>query len=207
MLETWNLVRNYTHICIFRKYIFSTWTPYFLSAFFSKKSPFFDKITTFSQSNSMRAVLEIFQFCFHPANICLDEDVWRCLEDVFRLRLQKTSSRRLDQDEYICLSHMSSEDVLIETNIFILVICLQDVFKTSWKNVFKTFSRRLQDVLKTSSRHLQDTFKTSWQDVFKTSSKCYQEILQKRLQDILKTSCKDIFKTFSRHIIKLNCFY
>ena len=117
----------------------------------------------------------------------------------------KTSSRRLDQDEYICLSHMSSEDVLIETNIFILVICLQDVFKTSWKNVFKTFSRRLQDVLKTSSRHLQDTFKTSWQDVFKTSSKCYQEILQKRLQDILKTSCKDIFKTFSRRIIKLNC--
>ena len=80
-----------------------------------------------------------------PANIRLDEDVlktsWRhlsssSLEDVF-----KTSSRRLDQDEYVCLSLTSSEDV----------------FKTSWsrpiystwtscKKVFKTSSRRLQDV-------------------------------------------------------------
>ena len=41
---------------------------------------------------------------FLPANIRLDEDV-------FRLRLQKMSSRRLDQDEYIRLSHSSSEDV------------------------------------------------------------------------------------------------
>ena len=55
-----------------------------------------------------------------PANICLDEDVL------------KTSSRRLDQDEYVRLSLTSSEDV----------------FKTSCKNVFKTSSRRLQDVLK-----------------------------------------------------------
>ena len=37
-----------------------------------------------------------------PANIFLDKDA-------FRLRLQKTSSRRLDQDEYIRLSHKSSE--------------------------------------------------------------------------------------------------
>ena len=69
---------------------------------------------------------------------------------VFRRRLQKTSSRRL-------------QDVLIKTNILVLVIRLQDVFKT--------FSRRLQDVFKTSSRHLQDVFKTSsghLQDVFKT---------------------------------------
>ena len=35
----------------------------------------------------------------------------RRLEDVFRLRLQKTSSRRLDQDEYIHLTDTSSEDV------------------------------------------------------------------------------------------------
>ena len=37
-----------------------------------------------------------------PVNIFLDKDA-------FRLRLQKTSSRRLDQDEYIRLSHKSSE--------------------------------------------------------------------------------------------------
>ena len=54
---------------------------------------------------------------------------WRCLEDVFRLRLQKTSSKRLDQDEYVRLSLTSSEDVF-KTNIFVLAICLQEVFKT-----------------------------------------------------------------------------
>ena len=56
---------------------------------------------------------------------------WRRLEDVFRLRLQKTSSRRLDQDEYVRPSLTSSQDVLVKTNIFALAICLQDVFKTS----------------------------------------------------------------------------
>ena len=49
------------------------------------------------------------------------------------LRLQKTSSRRLDQDQYIHLGHMSSGR-------------LQDVFKTS--------SKRLQDVFKTSSKNV-----------------------------------------------------
>ena len=105
-----------------------------------------------------------------PANIRLDEDVLktsfvfifrRRLEDAFKtnmfalaLRLQKTSSRRF-------------QVVLVKTNTFVLAIRLQEVFKT--------FSRRLQDDL------------------------------QKRLQDIFKTSCKDIFKMFSRRIIKLNC--
>ena len=216
MLETWNLVRNYTHICIFRKYIFSTWTPYFLSAFFSKKSPFFDKITTFSQSNSMRAVLEIFQFCFHPANICLDEDVWRCLEDVFRLRLQKTSFktsfvfgfRRRLQDVLIKTNIFALvirlqktfsrrlQDVFVKTNVFALAIHLQDVFKTSWRPLPKAPSRHLQDVLKTFwrclqgvSRHLQDVWPGRLQDV-----------LQKCLQDIFKTSCKNVFKTSSRRL-------
>ena len=104
-----------------------------------------------------------------PANICLDEDVF------------KTSSRRLDQDKYVRLSLTSSEDV----------------FKTSWSRpiysswpyVFKTSSRCLQDVFKTSSRRLQGVFKTS----------------SRRLQGIFKTSCKDIFKTFPRRTIRLNC--
>ena len=73
---------------------------------------------------------------------------WRRLEDLFRLRLQKTSSRRL-------------QDVLIKTNMFALALRLQ---KTSWSRpiylswpyVFKTSSRRLQDVFKTSSRRFQD---------------------------------------------------
>ena len=78
---------------------------------------------------------------------------WRRLEDVFRLRLPKTSSRRL-------------QDVLIKTNMFTLALCLQ---KTSSRRLGEdqyirlgyTSSRRLQDVFKTSSRHLQDVFKTS----------------------------------------------
>ena len=95
----------------------------------------------------------------------------RHLQDIF-----KTSSRSLDQEEYVSLTHTSSEDVLIKSNIIVLFIRLQDVFRTSCKIVFKTSSRRL--IFKTSSRHIQDVF---------------------------KAFCKDIFKTFSSRIIKLNC--
>ena len=115
---------------------------------------------------------------YFPANIRLNEDV-------FRLRLQKTSSRRLDQDQYIRLGHTSSEDV----------------FKTSWSRpnirLGYTSSRRLA---KTSSRRLQEVFKTSlrrFQDVCSTSAKTSSRHLQ--------TSCRDVFKTFSRRIIKLIC--
>ena len=100
--------------------------------------------------------------------------------------LMKTSSRRLDQDEYIRLSQTSSEDI----------------FKTSWswsiysswpyaslQDVFKTPSRRLQGVFKTSSRHLDDVFKTS----------------SKRLQDILKMSSRGLAKVLSGRIIRVNC--
>ena len=86
------------------------------------------------------------------------------------LRLQKTSSRRLGQDQYIRLGYTSSRR-------------LQDVFKTSSRRLAKTSSRRLQDVLKMSSRHLQDVFKTyyqvkvflvtQFQDIFETYSKCF----------------------------------
>ena len=132
------------------------------------------------------------------ANIRLDEDVL------------KTSWRRL--------SSLSSEDVLIKTNMSVLV------FKASSRRLGQdqyirlghTSSRRLQDVFKTSSRRLQDVLPRCLQDVFKTSSRRLaktssrhlQDVFKtfwRRLQDIFKTSCKDIFKTFSRRIIKLNC--
>ena len=127
-------------------------------------------------------------------NIHFDEDVL------------ETSWRRI--------SSSSSEDVLIKTNIFVLAIRLQDVFKTSsrrFQDVFKTSSRRFQDVFKTSSRRFEDVFKTSskrLQDLFKASSRRLQDVLKtssRCLQDIFKTSCKDIFKTFWRRIIRLNC--
>ena len=115
---------------------------------------------------------------YNPANIRLDEDVsWRHLEDVFRLRLQKTSSRRLDQDEYIRLTHVSPEDV------------------------FKTFSRRLQDVLR---KLLQDIFKTSsrcFEDVFKKSSRRLAKTSSKHLEDVLQRCFQVVFKTY--HQVKL----
>ena len=128
---------------------------------------------------------------------------WRSVEDVFRLCLQR-SSRRLDHEEYIRLTHTSSDDVLIKTNIFVLIIRLRDVFKKFSrpleKNVFKTSSRRLQDV----SRCFQDFFMTSsrlFQNVFK------KDVPQKRLQDIFKTSSRrfeDVFKTSSRRLAKMS---
>ena len=109
-----------------------------------------------------------------PANIRLDEDVlktsWRHLWSSSSEDVSKTSSRRLDQDEYIRLNHTSSEDV----------------FKTSRENVFKTSSRRFQDVFKTSSRRLQDVLQKRLQDIFKT--------FWKRLQDIFKTFSRRIIK-------------
>ena len=137
---------------------------------------------------------------------------WRHLEDVFktsfvfvfRRRLQDVfkrfwSRRIYSPESKIFKSHTSSRRLQDVFKMFSRR--LQDVFKTSCQDVFKTSSRHLA---KTSSRRCQDVFKTSWKriqdifrNVFKTSSRC--------LQDVLKTSCKDIFNTFSRCIIKLNC--
>ena len=125
---------------------------------------------------------------------------WRRLEVLFRLRLQKTSSGRLDQGEYICLTHTSSEDVFktssghLDQDHYIRLghlssRCLQDVFQKRLQDMFKTSSSCFEDVFKTSSRPL-------CKNILKTSSR--------RLQDIFKMSCKDVFKTFSRRIISLN---
>ena len=91
---------------------------------------------------------------------------WRCLEDVFGHRLQKTSSRRLDQEEYIRLTHSlqktSSRRLHQDQHIRLGHTSSrrpQDIFKTSsrcFENVFKTSSRRFENVIKTSSRRFQD---------------------------------------------------
>ena len=103
--------------------------------------------------------------------------------------------RRLDQD-----------------NIFVLVIRLQDVFKTFSRRLAKMSSRRFQDVFKTSSRRFQDVFKTSCKNVFKTSSRRLQDVLQRYLQDVFKTyhqvklflltNLRDVFNTFLRRTAK-----
>ena len=112
------------------------------------------------------------------------------------------------------LSPSSSEDVLIKTNIFALVLRLQKTswsrpIYSSWPYVFKASSRRFQNVLQ---KRLQDIFKTSRRrfcsdDVFKTSSRLLAKISSRRLQNVFKTSVKtssrhfqDVFKTFSIHL-------
>ena len=63
MLETCNLVRKYTYICSFRKYTIQYQDfPNFadVSIFLQKNPAFFSKNSTFTQSNSVTAVLEIF---------------------------------------------------------------------------------------------------------------------------------------------------
>ena len=103
----------------------------------------------------------------------------------------------LMKTSFVIVFRRRLQDVLVKTNIFALAIRLQDVL-----------ARRLQDIFKTSSRRLAQMSSRRFQDVLKTSSKSFQDLFKKssrRLQDIFKTSCKVIFKTFSRHIIKLIC--
>ena len=133
----------------------------------------------------------------YPANIRLDEEVLktsfafvfrRRLQDVLiktniftiLIRLQKTSSRRLDQDQYIRLGHMSSRR-------------LQDVFrrlaKISSKHLQDVLEKRLQDIFKTSSRHLQDVLQRCLQGAFRT----YYQVTP-----FLLISFQDVFKTYSQ---------
>ena len=112
---------------------------------------------------------------------------WRPLKDVFRFRLQKTSSRRL-------------QDFLMTTNIFLSTIRLQ-----------KTSSRRLDQnqyirLAHTSSRRFQDVFKTSCKNVFKTSSRRFQDVLQKHLQDIFKMSSRRFQDVSSSYAVLVNKF-
>ena len=107
--------------------------------------------------------------------------------------LMKTSWRRL--------SSSSSEDLLIKTNIFVLLTRLQKTSPRRLQDVLvKTnifvLARRLEDIFKTFWRRLQDVFKTSCQDGFKT--------FWRRLQDVFKTCCKNIFKTFWRRLQDIN---
>ena len=133
---------------------------------------------------------------------------WRRIEGVFRLRLQKTSSRGL-------------QDVLIKTNIFALAIHLQKMSSSrrlgqdQYIRLEHTSWRRLQDVLK---KRLQGIFKRSprrFEDVFRTSSRHLQDVLPRRLQYVFKMSCKNVFKisarclqevlkTFSRRLGKIS---
>ena len=126
----------------------------------------------------------------YPANIRLDEDVLKTsFVFIFKRRLQ---------------------DVLMKTNIFLLVIRLQKTSSRRLQHVLlKTnifiLSIRLQDVFKTSSRYLQDVFA-------KTSSRRLANTPWRYLQDVLKTyhqvklllliSLWEVFNTFVKRTAK-----
>ena len=61
-IETWNLIRKYKHYVVSENNPFGTKILLILlmSVSFCKKSAFFSKNTTFTQSNIERAALEIF---------------------------------------------------------------------------------------------------------------------------------------------------
>ena len=94
------------------------------------------------------------------ANIRLDEDVLKTFF-VFVFR------RRLDQDEYVHLSSLSSEDV----------------FKASWLR--PVYSSWLY-VFSTSSRSFQDVIETSCKSVFQTSSRCLAKTTSRLLRNVFK---------------------
>ena len=112
---------------------------------------------------------------------------WSRLEDFFHLRLQKTSSRRLGQEECIRLTHTSSDEVFKTSSSRPIYSSWSYVFKTSCENVLKAISRRFQHIFKTSSRHLQNFFKTSCKNVFKTTSRLLAKMSSRRFQDVLSS--------------------
>ena len=94
-----------------------------------------------------------------PANCHLDEDVF------------KTSWSRRIYSPYSNVFRRRLQDVLTKTNIFVLAIHLQDVFKTFCKYVFKASSRRLAKI-------------SRYQDVFKTYHQVKQDLPRSHFWEI-----------------------
>ena len=82
--------------------------------------------------------------------------------------LMKTSSRRLDEDEYILINHTSSENVYKMFSIRLGQDQYIRLVHTSLRSLAITSLRHLQDVFKTSSRRLANTSWRHLQDVLKT---------------------------------------
>ena len=102
--------------------------------------------------------------------------------------LMKASWKRLDQDEYIRLTHSSSENVFKTSS--------SRPTYSSWSYGFRTSSRRFQDVFNTSSRRLQD--------IFKTSSRRFQDLLSSLtlLGNTISRRLPGVFKAFLRRTAK-----
>ena len=117
---------------------------------------------------------------------------WRRFEHVLKTSFVFVFRRRL-------------QDVLIKTNMFALALRLQKTswsrpIYSSWPYVFKTSSRRFQDVLKTSSRRPAKMSSRRLQDVLKASSRHLQDVLKTyyQVKVFLVTQFQDIFEKYSK---------
>ena len=98
------------------------------------------------------------------------------------------------------------------------MIQLENVLKVSLQDVFKTSSKRLEDVL----RCLEDIFASRLENVLKMSWRCFgkdvlntydegdyvrldQDVLKTSWRRLLKTKTKDVFKTSSRRLHQDEC--
>ena len=106
------------------------------------------------------------------------------------------SCRGLEETSHVFVFRRRLQNVLIKTNILVLIMHLQDVFKTFSRCLSKTSSRHLEDVLQKS---LQDIFETSWRrfdDVLNTSS----DVSARYLEDVFKASSRRLWKMWSKHL-------
>ena len=119
-------------------------------------------------------LISYFQYCCHvPCTVLSTAQQTFVLMKTSFAFIFKTSSRRLDQDEYVCLSLTSSLDVFKKSS--------RRLNQDQYIRLGHTSSRCLA---KTSSRSFQDVFKTSCKNVFQTSSRRLANISSTRFQDV-----------------------
>ena len=121
--------------------------------------------------------------------------MFQCSDHTANIRLVKTFSRHLGQDEYIPFRITSSKEVLVKT--LVLAIPVKYIFKTSSNRLAKTSSRRFQDVSKTSC---QNVFKTSSRRFVKGSSRCLAKSSSRYLQDVFETSLRHLQDVLQRYL-------
>ena len=90
------------------------------------------------------------------------------------------------------MSSKRLQDVLVKTNIFVLAIRLQDVFKTFSRRLEDVFQKRLQDILKTSLRRLEKISSRYFQDVSLSSTVLVNKS-SRRIQLVSKTLCIEAY--------------
>ena len=137
---------------------------------------------------------------------------WRRLEDVLKKSFIVLFRRHLHQDEYISLSRTSSEDVLKTSSRRLdqdQYICLGHMFKTSSKHLQDVLQRCLQDVFKTYHKvklfllkRLQDSYEmysTRFWGVLQRLFVIYRMICLDYTSEKFMVNCKSvkIFRSFS----------